>query len=365
MIFNARLFWRRFSLWIRIYLIDRYFGVGTAEEAFGRLYQEANDFGDMLRIVFGRRNANDYAQLVNQYTYELRDLVSAQLAGNTEEMNRHVNNLTKNVEDRAKFLASINPFLNEDEWRNLLKVYLQHTIEVANAFSSRNFEEGARIYDQITELTSTMGEAFAEGLYDYVASGCQCTDGQSQADRECFTKEQVNNIYNIRMFWFELAYWTRAYMLSRHFNVGNEDVVLARLKQVPDKYIAGLISIFGSEYISRDTNLLNRHIELINALITALSEGNTDEANTVVQELYKNADERAAFLASINPYWSQDQWRAILYTNIRSTIDEFNTFLTDNYAQNLHIFSTILDQAEYASDYYEQGAFNFLLHQGK
>ena len=116
LIFNARLFWRRFSLWIRIYLIDRYYGIGTAEEAFGRLYLESTDFGDMLRIIFGRRNAEAYAQLLNKYTFLIRDLVSAQLAGDAAAVNQHVNELYQNVEDRAKFLASINPYLNESEW---------------------------------------------------------------------------------------------------------------------------------------------------------------------------------------------------------------------------------------------------------
>ena len=365
LIFNARLFWRRFSLWIRIYLVDRYFGIGTAEEAFGRLYLESSNFGDMLRITFGRQNANKYSQLLNQYTFELRDLVSAQLAGDTDEMSRHVNNLTKNIEDRTEFLASINPFLNKAEWSNLLGLYDQYILQEANAFASGDYSAGIRIFDEITELTNRMGETFAVGLYDYITSGCQCTCSPTQDGRQCFTKEQVNNIYNIRMFWYELAYWTRAYMLSRQFQVGNADEVLARLKQVPDKYIAGLISIFGTQHVSTDTMLINQHIQLIDELITALSSGNTDEANRVVQSLYANADERAAFLASLNPYWSVEGWRSILYSNIRSTIDEFNTFLTGNYSQNLDIFSTILDQAEYASDYYEQGLLNYFANQGK
>lgn len=363
LIFNARLFWRRFSLWIRIYLVDRYFGIGTAEEAFGRLYLENNDLGDMLRIIFGRRNANNYTQLLSQYTFELRDLVSAQLAGNTEEMSRHVNNLYENINNRAAFLASINPYLHEDEWKNLLGQYLQYTLEEANAFASKNYAEGIRIFDQMTELTNRMGDTFAEGLYDYVTSDCQCDCSPAQANRKCFTMEQVNRIYDIRMFWYELAYWTRAYMLARHQGVGDVGDVLARLKQVPDKYISGLLSIFGTQYIQKDTEILNRYIELVDTLITALSTGNTDEANKVVQDLYANAEERAAFLASINPYWSKDTWMAILNSNIRSTIDEFNSFLTNNYAQNLDIFSTILDQAEYASDYYEQGLLNYLVNQ--
>jgi len=360
LIFNARLFWRRFSLWIRIYLIDRYFGVGTAEEAFGRLYLESTDFGDMLKIIFGRRNAEAYAQLLNRYTFLIRDLVTAQLAGDTAAVNQHVNELYQNVEDRAKFMASINPYLNESEWGDLLRTYLQLAIGVANAFASGDYVTGIKTYDQLTEFTSRMGETFAQGLYEYITSGGQFAGNPVRENQHCFTYEEMNNIYDIRMFWYELAYWTRAYMLSRVYGVGNLSDVLARLKQVPQRYVKGLLAMFGTDYVAEDVNILNRYIELIDALIMAQIGGNIDEVNNVVQNLYKNADDRAAFLSSINPYWTQNEWRALLNQRIRSTIDELNTFLSGNYAKNLDIFDTILDQAEDASDYYEQGLLNYL-----
>lgn len=363
LIFNSRLFWRRFALWVRIYLVDRYYGVGTAEEAFGRLYLESTDSGDMLRIIFGRRNADAYAQLLNRYTFALRDLVSAQIDGNTAAINQHVNELYQNIEDRAKFLASINPYFSESEWRGLLQTYLQLVIGLANAFSSDNFVASIQAYDQLSELTNKMGEVFAQGLYDYITSGGQFGENQTQENQHCFTNEQMNSIYNIRMFWYELAYWTRAYMLSRVYGVGDPGDALARLKQVPQRYITGLLAVFGTNYIAEDVNILNRYIELIDALITAQLGGNTDEVNSVVQKMYKNSDERAAFLASLNPYWSRNDWRAFLDQNTRSIIDELNTFLTKDYARNLDIFDSILNQSEDASDYYEQGLLNYLSRQ--
>jgi hypothetical protein len=363
LIFNSRLFWRRFSLWIRIYLTDRYFKVGSPEEAFGRLYLESIDFGDMLRIIFGRQISSEYARQVNQYTFELRDLISAQFEGNTEGMNQHVNSLYKNIEDRATFLASINPYFNVNEWRNLLGTYLQYTIEEANAFTSGNFAASIQIFDQIDELTNKMGESFAQGLYDYMTSGSQGTGSQTAEGQQCVTYAQMNEIYNIRMFWYELAYWTRAYMISRSKGVGNASDVLARLKQVPDKYLAGFEEVFGANYVIDDVQLLNNYIDLIDALITAELGGNTDEVNQVVQNLYKNANERAALLASINPYWTQEEWRSRLYENTRNMVEEFTTFLTGDYARNLDVFSTILDQAEDTGNYYEQGLLNYLYRQ--
>ncbi len=69
--FNARIFWRRFTTWIRAYIISRYAGIGTAEDSFGRLYIEATDFGEMIRIIFGRNLSNRYAQLMQRVTIGL------------------------------------------------------------------------------------------------------------------------------------------------------------------------------------------------------------------------------------------------------------------------------------------------------
>lgn len=88
LIFNSRIFWRRFTTWVRVYIISRYRGIGTAEESFSRLYLEATDFGDMLRIIFGRNASNRYTQLQQGFTVGLRELISAQLAGNAEAFSR-------------------------------------------------------------------------------------------------------------------------------------------------------------------------------------------------------------------------------------------------------------------------------------
>jgi hypothetical protein len=99
-------------------------------------------------------------------------------------------------------------------------------------------------------------------------------------------------------------------------------------------------------------------------MITAQLEGNTDEVNLIIQRLYQNADQRAAFLASINPYWDQNEWRRRLYNNLRSTIDESTTFLARDYARNIDIFSTLLDQAESTSGYFARGLFSYMFREG-
>ncbi|MEL7657298.1 MAG: hypothetical protein AAGU75_15500, partial [Bacillota bacterium] len=94
--------------------------------------------------------------------------------------------------------------------------------------------------------------------------------------------------------------------------------------------------------------------------ITAQQEDNTNEINRITQLLYQNADQRAAFISSLNPFWDENEWRRRLYSNLRSTIEESATFLTGDYSKNLDIFSTLIDQAESTSGYVARGLFNYI-----
>lgn len=362
LIFNARIYYRRLTTWTRAYLISRYYGIGTAEELFGLLYLETLDIGNMLEVIFGREYSNRYSQLLSRFAIGLRELITAQLAGDAEAINRNVNDLYQDIAERAAFLEAINPYWSESEYRNLLGTYTQYTIEEANAIAAGDYSTDMQIYDRLAALTNRMGDTFAQGLYDYITSGGQSTGSRPpQSGQQCITYEQMNKIFNIRMFWFELVTWVRSYMLSKYRGLGDVNEVYARLKQVPVIYIDQLKQIFGDKVPEDYIQLFNQYIELLDAFINAQIAGNIDEVNRITQQLYRNADQRAAAITSINPaFWNEAEWRSRLYKSLRSTVDESTTFLMGDYARNIDIFSTLLDQAESTSNYFAQGLFQYL-----
>jgi len=362
LIFNARIFWRRLTIWTRIYIVSRYLGIGTAEVSFDRLYLENLDFGDMLRILFSRSISDEYSQLLNQFSIGLRELITAQLEGDLDAVRQNIDRLLQNADQRAAFLASINPYFNEEEWRNLLITYLQDTIEEASLFASGDYRMDIEYFDRLIALTNTMGDTFAQALYDYITSGAENANNLPPQDSQrCLTYEQMNLIYDIRMFWFDLIDWVRALMLSKYNDVGNEDEVYARLQQVVAEYVNNLNEFFGETPGANELQVeLNAYVSLIDSLITAQKAGNTEEIDRITRQLYQNADERAASVSSINPFWDENEWRTRLYNNLRSTLEESTMFLTGDYARNLDIFSTLMDQAESSSDYFAQGLLNYL-----
>lgn len=173
----------------------------------------------------------------------------------------------------------------------------------------------------------------------------------------------MDDVYEIRMFWYELVFWVRNYMLSRYREIGNVDEVYARLKEVPVQYVTRLKDIFGEQIKESYIELFNTFIDLLDAFITAQMEGNNDKVAEITMQLYQNANDRAAFIASINPFWDEEVWKNRLYNNIRSTIEESTTFLTEDYPRNIDIFNRLLDQAESTSTYFAQGLFRFINNQ--
>ena len=358
LIFNARIYYRRLTTWTRAYLISRYFGIGTPEELFGRLYLESLDIGKMMELIFGHESSNRYSQLLSQFPIALRDLIDAQLEGNNEAVRQNIDRLYLNVNQRAAFLEEMNPYWSQAEYRDLFDAYIQHTLEAANAISSQDFTKDIEIYDELTELTNKMGDTFAQGIYEYITSG-QPTG--NIPPEQCITYEELNEIFNIRMFWFELVAWTRTYMLSRYKGIGNEQEALARLRKVPEAYVNSLKKIFGDKVPADYLQLFNEYIDLIDAFITAQLQNNPDEISRITKELYLNADKRAAAIAAVNPdFWKEEEWKTKLYNNLRSTIDEATTLFAGDYSRNIDIFSTLFDQAEDTSNYFAQGLFNYI-----
>ncbi|MDD4565160.1 MAG: hypothetical protein PHE79_06750 [Eubacteriales bacterium] len=359
LIFNTRTYYRRLTTWISEYMISRYHGDETTADLFSRLYFESLNVGKMQEIILGREISEQYSQYLSQYVITLNNLISAQLDGDMEAINIYVEQLYEIIAQEAAFLDNINPYWDYFEYYNLFAAYTQYIIEMANAIAAGDFSKIITLYDLLGDINNIMGDILAQGLYQYITAGVD-VDYSTREDIQCISYDQMNTIYKIRIFWFELVTWVRNYMLSRYLGLGNTEVVLERLRQVPVDYVNELREIFGDQVSDDYLDLFNTYIDLIVAFIDAQIEGNIEEINRITQLFYENEYQRAAFLAAINPFWDEQELRNRLRNLLQATIDESTTFLAGDYARNIDIFSRLLDQAESMSYYLAQGLFDYI-----
>ncbi|MDD3170047.1 MAG: hypothetical protein PHC91_11375 [Eubacteriales bacterium] len=361
LIFNSRVYYWRLTAWTRAYLLSRYFGIGTAEDLFSRLYFETLDLGNMLKIIHGREDAEQYSQILSRFAITLRDIITAQLDGNIEAVNRNVNRLYEIAAERKAFIQAINPYASP-EYEDIFERYIQYILEEANALAAGDYSREIAVYDLLTVHVDRMGDVFAEAIYNYITSGSEDSERLlPKDDRQCITYDQMNALFDIRMFWFEFEMEIRNYMLSRYRGLGNTEEVYARLRQIPVAYVSALRQIFGDTVPEDYIELFFTYIDLLDAFITAQIENNTEEIDRITRLLYENADARAAAITAINPaFWDENEWKVRLYNNFRSTIEESTSFLMGDYARSIDIFSRLLDQAENTSNYFAQGIFNYI-----
>lgn len=80
-------------------------------------------------------------------------------------------------------------------------------------------------------------------------------------------------------------------------------------------------------------------------LVKALQAGKSEAAEDANKRWYANADAIAEFLSKINPYWSKEEWRKMMYEHLRLLTIEVTSRLAGNYAQNVAISDQIQAQA--------------------
>lgn len=90
-------------------------------------------------------------------------------------------------------------------------------------------------------------------------------------------------------------------------------------------------------------------------MVNVAKQGDTQKVNDARKRWYKNADDIAMFLATINPFWNQKQWQMLLYDHLKMTENEAVTRLTKAYEENVKQYDEIENEALKMADYMYYG----------
>jgi LysM repeat protein len=158
-------------------------------------------------------------------------------------------------------------------------------------------------------------------------------------------KAQVDLNNYIRMLWEQHVFWTRLAILSIVFDLPDANATTSRLLRNPKDFEVLLRPLYGDGGASRFADLLTSHLVIASELVKAAKAGNNRAMANAENRWYANADEIAAFLASINPYWSEVNWKAMLHEHLALTKTEAVDMLTGRYADSITVFDQIERQA--------------------
>ncbi len=170
----------------------------------------------------------------------------------------------------------------------------------------------------------------------YSTSGQPCA-GISEA--------AANLRLQLHKLWQQHVYWTRMTIISMVFNLPDVNVVTDRLLRNPKDFEALLRPLYGDQIASRFADLFTSHLAIAAQLVKAAIAGDSRAVAELERTWYANASEIASFLASINPYWSQEVWQAMLFEHLRLTKSEAVNMINKNYQASINVFDEIENQA--------------------
>ena len=182
---------------------------------------------------------------------------------------------------------------------------------------------------------------------------------RNRLQENLITYGQMNIIFQARNLWRELVVWSRVYLISRIAGIGITEDVFNRIYRIPLEFGSITRLVFGNQAADVTIQQLSATVVLFRQLVDAMIAGDDDAASVIVQELYKNADERAAYLASINPFWDETQWKYLIYTFYNYSFQEITSLLAGD-PRNIDLFDRFLLYADSMGDYFSQGLFNYI-----
>ncbi|WP_144510357.1 hypothetical protein [Bacillus sp. FJAT-22090] len=148
-----------------------------------------------------------------------------------------------------------------------------------------------------------------------------------------------------RLLWLEHVNWTRMTITSIVFHLPDIQSVQERLLQNATDLGNCILPFYGYQIASRYAQLIKEHLVLAAELVTAAVKGDTKEADLKEKEWYRNADDIATFLSSINPYLTKAGVQQMFYMHLSLTKYEAICMIKKNYKEDIKVFDQIEAEA--------------------
>lgn len=153
-----------------------------------------------------------------------------------------------------------------------------------------------------------------------------------------------------RLLWLEHVNWTRMTITSIVFNLPDLPSVQERLLQNATDLGNCIRPFYGDRLADRYAELIREHLVLAAELVTAAVKGDSKKADEKEKKWYRNADDIAIFLSSINPYLTKAEVQKMFYMHLDLTKKEAVLMIQKNYQEDIKVFDQIEAQALEMSD---------------
>lgn len=176
--------------------------------------------------------------------------------------------------------------------------------------------------------------------------------------RDSSDLKQIILFNTFRKLWEQHVVWTRAFVISSAEDLADIEFVTERLLRNPADFAEALEVYYGEKVAGDFERLLTDHLLIAAEIVNAIKTGDTQTAQEQRVKWFQNADDIAALLAAINPYWDERQWREMLYQHLELLEDQIAFRFGGRYREDVRIFDSIEEQALMMGDTMARGIIN-------
>ncbi|WP_082818594.1 acetylglutamate kinase [Bhargavaea cecembensis] len=155
---------------------------------------------------------------------------------------------------------------------------------------------------------------------------------------------------DMRVLWEQHIAWTRMTIISLVFDLPDTEFVITRLLRNAEDMGNALRPYYGDRNADRYAELIKEHLTIAASLVKAAKAGETEKAEQIERDWYRNADEITDFLSSLNPYIDKEELRKMLYEHLSLTKLEAVCMIVKNFELEIEVFEQIETAALQMSD---------------
>lgn len=152
------------AVWSRAYAIARKFNVPNQDALFERLLRVPVDGYEVIRTYLGNPAAQRQLDLITKQIITFRELIDAMITNDAQKATDNLAAWYQTSDELADFFASLNPYWDREQWRNLLNQYIQIFYNEVMSIAQGDYRREITIFDYLTDQTTLIADYFSRGI---------------------------------------------------------------------------------------------------------------------------------------------------------------------------------------------------------
>ena len=174
-----------------------------------------------------------------------------------------------------------------------------------------------------------------------------------------FMEGMVGDVMDLRdyfrLLWDQHVEWTRMAVMGQLHDLPETDLIVQRLLRNPEDFADVLAPFYGDRAAAEFQKLLTAHLTIASEIVKAVKANDTKAVAEADQRWHDNADQIAAFLAALNPYWKEEDWNAMLEEHLNLLSENVDQMAEGDYADSIEGYDEMELQALEMADMMSEG----------